>query len=281
MSARPRFTPLELARVAAQYLARHGIESARLDAELLLAFALGVERIALYTSFDLPVEEPEQSRYRELVRRRARDRVPLAYLTGVREFWSRPFRVTADVLIPRPETEVLVEAALALPSSSALEIGVGTGAIAATLALERGELRIVASDRSPAALSVAAGNLGTLGCAERVRLVCCDGCDAIAGRFDLVIANPPYVPSGELADLAPELRHEPRGALDGGADGLDLIRRLVRDAPSRLAPGGSLALEFGEGQAHAVSELARGAGARHVELHKDLAGRPRALVARF
>jgi release factor glutamine methyltransferase len=281
VSVAPAHKPLELARLAAGYLARHGVPGARLDAELLLAHALGVERIGLYTGFELPVEDALRARYRELVRRRAKERVPLAYLRGVREFWSRPFRVTPEVLIPRPETEVLVEAALALPAQAVLEVGVGAGAIAATLALERPGLSVLASDRSEAALAVAAGNLHALGAAPRVRLLCCDALDAIAGRFDLVLSNPPYVPSAMLASLAPELRHEPRLALDGGPDGLALIGRLAREAPARLAPGGHLAFEFGEGQASAASDLVRAAGACHLEIHKDLAGRPRVLVARF
>jgi release factor glutamine methyltransferase len=281
LSEARRFTTLGLAELAAGYLRERGIRSARLDSELLLAHVLGVERLALYTGFDLEVQAPERTRYRELVRRRGQEREPLAYLVGTREFWSRPFRVTPATLIPRPETERLVETVLALPGSSALELGVGSGAISVTLALERPDLRLVATDKSLAALEVAASNARTLQAAERVRLVCGDGFEAIRGCFDLVISNPPYVQSDQLAALEPELRHEPRLALDGGMDGLDLIRQLVREAPSRLHARGCLAFEFGEGQAQAVGELLRDAGARHLEIQKDLAGKERVAVARF
>jgi release factor glutamine methyltransferase len=276
------WTPLELVRWTAQYFGQHGVPSPRLDAEVLLAHVLGLRRLDLYLQFERPVQPDERTRYRELVRLRAAKRTPVAYLTGSREFWSRSFQVSPAVLIPRPETELLVQAALELPVRRALELGVGSGAVAGTLAAERPELRLVASDLSAAALALARVNLESLGVLERVALLRADALPALAaGAFDAIVSNPPYVPSADLPQLAPELQHEPALALDGGADGLDVIRRMLQDAPRLLRPGGSLLLEFGSGQAAAVAELLRGAGAADVQLRRDLAGIERVALARF
>lgn len=274
-------TARELVSSTSNYLRRHGIPQARLDAELLLAHVLGVERVELYLSPERPVEEGTHVRYQGLVRRRARERVPIAYLTGVREFWSRPFRVTPDVLIPRPETETLVEAARALGPSRVLEVGVGCGAVTGALALELPHARFVALDTSAQALALARENLERLGVAERVRLVQGDGTAPLRGPFDLIVSNPPYIASAELERLPPEVRNEPSLALDGGPDGLAFVRRLLNEAPLLLARPGWLALELGQGQAVLVRECLAAAGARAVEFRTDLAGTERVVLARF
>jgi len=274
-------TAAALLGAATDRLAAAGIDTARLDAELLLAHVLDVKRMDLYLAFDQPVAEGDRARYRELVRRRAKERWPVAYLTGVREFWSMPFRVSPDVLIPRPETELLVKVALDLKPARVLEIGVGSGCISGALARELPSVEIVASDVSPAALALARQNLQALGVVDRVTLIEAKNLDQVAGSFDLVVSNPPYVQSGELAGLQPELHHEPRLALDGGPDGLDVIRQLCAEAPARLSRPGAIAIEVGAGQAPAVAELLRATGAAEVESFQDLAGIPRVVLGRY
>jgi len=275
------WTPLELVRWTTDYFKSHGVESPRLDAEVLLAHALGARRIDLYLRFDQPLEAHERAVFRELVRRRASERVPVAYLTGSREFWSRSLRVAPGVLIPRPETEGLVQLAAKLAPRRAADIGIGSGAIALALALELPEVEITGVDVSEAALAIARENLTAHGVADRVALVAGDGLEPLTGRFDLIASNPPYVPSGELEGLAPELRHEPRVALDGGADGLDVIRALAAGAREKLVAGGHLLLEIAPDQAARTRELLAAGGAAHVEIHPDLAGRERVALARF
>jgi release factor glutamine methyltransferase len=275
------WTPLALVEWTREYFARHGVPSARLDAELLLAHVLGAGRLDLYLRFEEPVGTEARGAYRELVRRRAEERVPVAYLTGVREFWSLPLRVTPEVLIPRPETETLVRAVADLRPARVADVGTGSGALAAALATELPEARIEASDVSPAAAEVARQNLAALGLAERVAVRVGEGLAPLEGSFDAIASNPPYIPSGDLDRLPPEVRHEPRLALDGGPDGLRVIGMLVAEAPARLAPGGWLALEVGEGQAGAVEALLREAGAAAVTRRKDLAGAERVVLGRF
>jgi release factor glutamine methyltransferase len=272
---------LRLLRWTADFFRQHGIESPRLDAELLLATVLACKRVDLYLAFDQPVAAGDRERYRELVRRRAKQRVPVAQLTGVREFWSQPLRVTRDVLIPRPDTETLVRAGAALGPRRIADVGTGTGCVAIALARELPRATVLAIDLSREALDVAAYNVAAAGLEERIALACGDLLDGVAERFDLIAANLPYVPSAELERLAPEVRHEPRLALDGGADGLALLRRLVAQAAEHLEPGGHLALEVGLGQAAEVAELAQAAGAKEVRQERDLAGVERVVVARF
>jgi len=272
---------MELVRWTADFFRQHGVAQPRLDAEVLLAHVVGGTRLDLYMAFDRPLEEAERARYRELVRRRAKERVPVAYLTGVREFWSLPFRVTPDVLIPRPETETLVRAALDEKPARVLELGVGSGCISAALARELPNAELVAVDVSPRALDVARENLAALALTDRVELLLADGLRDVAGRFDLVVSNPPYVARAELAGLAPEVRHEPVLALDGGEDGLDVIRRICTEAPERLERPGALALEVGAGQAAEVEALLRRSGASSVQVANDLAGIPRVVLGRY
>ncbi len=280
MSERP-WSVLELVRWTTGFFKQHGIDSARLDSEVLLAHVLDCSRMDLYTSFDQPVSQGDRGRFRELVRRRAKERVPLAYLTGVREFWSLPLRVTPDVLVPRPDTETLVRACAGLGPGRVLDVGTGSGCVALALARELPAATLLASDVSPAALALARANAAALELEARIDWRDADLLDGIDGAFDVIVSNPPYIPSAEIERLAPEVQQEPRLALDGGADGLDVIRRLVRGASARLAPGGWLLLEVGAGQADAVEVLLREAGAVELARHADLAGIERVIGGRF
>ena len=277
------WTTLELVRFTTGYFAERGVRSARLDAEVLLAHVLGCRRLDLYLGFDRPVDATERARYRDLIRRRGGERVPVAYLTGEREFWSRALQVTPDVLIPRPETEVLVRAVLdRLPVGPAqvADVGTGSGAIAVALAAERTDLEILAMDVSDSALAVASANFARLGLADRIRTASGALLDAAPRELQAIVSNPPYVTTAALAELEPELAHEPRLALDGGPDGLDVIRDLVRRAPQHLCAGGLLAIEIGHDQASAVTALLGEIGGAAVEVVTDLAGRDRVVCAR-
>jgi len=243
-----------------------GIETARLDAELLLAHALGWQRIELYARYDRVPEASVLATFRQMVRSRG-SRVPARYLTGHAEFYSLPLTVSAAVLIPRPETEFLVERALAvLPEdaeSLVADLGTGSGAIALAVAANRPKARVAATDVSEDALAVAAANAERHGLADRVSFS--QGCwfDAIeaGARFDAILSNPPYVAAPDLEQAMPEVRdHEPRLALDGGDDGLDAYRVLVAEAAAWLRPNAWLILEVGQGQSDAVLALASESG---------------------
>jgi len=277
---------LDLLRWTARHFAERGIESARLDAECLLAFALGCDRLRLYVDYDKPIGERERARFRELVRRRAAERVPVSLLTGRREFWSMSLRVTGDVLAPRPETETLVEAALArCPDAgrelAVLDLGTGSGAIALAVARERPRARITATDVSAAALAVARENAAALGLEARVRWLEGSLFEPVAGeRFGLVVSNPPYVARRDAASLPPELRHEPALALFGGEDGTEVLRALADGARGALAAGGALALEVAPAQAALVAGWLAQAGLVDVAVLRDAAKRPRVVAAR-
>jgi len=253
-----------------------GLDNPRLDAELLLSHVLGTTRIQLIVDGKRPLAEDELSRFRELVKRR-RAREPMAYIVGQREFYGRTFRVDRRVLVPRPDTEALVEVALARTralsmSMRALDLCTGSGCVAITIARERPTISVTATDVSADALAVARDNAHRLG-AYNVAFRQGDlfeAADSAGTRFDLVTANPPYVPSDEMASLMPDVRDfEPRLALDGGPDGLALLRRVVAGAPSRLGPGGILAVEVGAGEAPAVAQLLETAGLRAIEVARD------------
>jgi release factor glutamine methyltransferase len=266
-------------------LASSGVEAARFDAEVLLADVLGVDRARLFVDRDRALDGTERARFEDLVARRGR-REPLQQLRGRQEFFSRNFFVDRHVLVPRPETETLVEtaiaAALAMPRRGLriLDIGTGCGAIAVTLALELAEALVFAGDVSAEALRVARRNASTHG--GRVEFREGDLCAPFASeRFDLVVANPPYVPSGAIAALAPEVRdHEPRIALDGGEDGLEFYRRLAHDASSLLDDDGEILVEVGHGQSAAVLDIFASWGLRPVDVHRDLAGIERVVRVR-
>jgi release factor glutamine methyltransferase len=251
-----------------------GVDTPRLDAEVLLAHALGIERLALLVDAEAPVEGPAVRTFQNGVRRRSVGREPVAYITGIKGFRHLDLHVDPRVLIPRPETETLVEAALALaPGARVVDVGTGSGAVALALKDERPDLAITATDVSEDALDVARANAARLGL--EVRFVRADLLDGV-GEVDAVVSNPPYVEDG--AQLAPEIaRHEPTAALYAGLDGLAVVRRLVAQVADRGAA--FLALEVGAGQAIAVEELARAAGFAHTERHADLAGIDRVVAA--
>jgi release factor glutamine methyltransferase len=281
------WTVLELIQETTGYFNKKGISSARLDAELLLAYCLGIERIQLYIAFERPLTEGELSVFRDIVRRRAAGE-PVAYLTGYREFWSLKIRVRHSVLIPRPETELLVEEGIKLlkacrREAAVLELGTGSGAIVVALAKEIKNSVTYATDISPAALTVARQNIADQGMQERIRLVCCNGPAPFrkGPLFDLIISNPPYIRSNEIATLAVEIKdHEPRQALDGGDDGLEFYRQWIPQMPCLLRPGGGAIFEIGTDQAEAVSRLFIDAGFSTVATAKDYAGHSRAVIAR-
>jgi release factor glutamine methyltransferase len=254
-----------------------GIDSPRLDAELLLGRALSCTRIQLIADAKRPLDTGELARFRELVKRR-RAREPTAYLLGEREFYGRMFRVDRRVLIPRPDTETLVEVALDRTrersmSLRALDLCTGSGCVAITLARERRTSLFVAADVSSEALAVARDNALRLG-AYNVAFRQGDLFAAVhpSLRFDLVTANPPYIADGEMSALQPEIRdYEPRLALSGGADGLDIVRRIAAGARAHLADGGRLVLEVGFGEAPAAATLLADAGFARIEVRRDYA----------
>jgi len=278
------WTVLGLLKWTTDHFASKGIESARLDAECLLAHALGTQRLQLYVEFDKPVSEAERARFRDLVKRRATDRVPVAHLLGTKEFWSLDFEVGPDVLTPRPETETLVQAGLdllAVGEAQVLDLCTGSGCVAMAIASERPAARVTATDVSEAALAVAARNAEALGLSERVGFACGSLFEPVGdARFDLIVSNPPYVPETMRSELAPELAHEPPEALFAGPEGLDVLRRLVSAVGARLAPGGAFAVELSPEQAETTVGWCREAGLLDVTLHRDLAGRPRVVSAR-
>jgi release factor glutamine methyltransferase len=280
------WTILELLRWTTEHFAKQGIETARLDAECLLAHALGVERLKLYVDFDKPLAADERGGFRELVRRRADERVPVSQLVGRKEFWSLSLAVTKDVLTPRPETETLIEAALELAPGldsemAILDIGTGSGAVALALASERPKARVTASDISPAALAVARGNAERLELAGRVRFVEGDLFAPLAGeRFDLVVSNPPYLSNAPGTTHAPELAHEPAAALFAPDQGLAVLRALTQGVSAHLVAGGAAAFEVSPEQADRVAGWCREAGLLDVAQRRDLARRVRVVSGR-
>jgi release factor glutamine methyltransferase len=258
-------------------IAAAGCETPRLDAELLLAHTLGVSRERLFIDADLVVAGPAVRTFQDFVRRRSVQREPVAYILGARHFRRLELAVDRRALIPRPETELLVEVAFTLPPKSrVLDVGTGSGAVALALKDERPDLQVTGSDLSADALELARSNGERLGL--DVRWFCADLLDGVPDEFDCVLSNPPYVRDGDRAQLAPEIaRHEPAAALFAGADGLDTIRRLIAQAGPRAAIG-LLALEVGAGQASAVGELMGAAGFLAVRVLRDLAGIERVVV---
>jgi release factor glutamine methyltransferase len=315
MSAEP-WTVGRLLQWTTDYLKGHGSESPRLDAEVLLAQALGCQRIELYTTFDDVPSQQLRTAFRELVRRRA-EGTPVAYLVGRREFYSLSFRVTPDVLIPRPETELLVVAVLDLAKSHSplpsgegpgvragapppansprlpvregaglrvADVGTGSGIIAVCLAKHLPTCRVTAIDISPAALAVAQGHAQEHGVADRIDFLQCDLFAAVPTqrRFDFIVSNPPYVTAAEFDKLAPDVRkYEPRAALLAGRQGSEVIEQLIPQAAQRLRPGGHLLMEINPALHDAVHGLLEADG--RFELGptiKDLARLPRVVQAR-
>jgi len=286
----PQAEPWSIKRVlswATDDFKRRGNKSARLDAELLLGEALGLDRIKLIIEAERPLADAELARYRDLIKRR-RSGEPIAYILGRREFFALPFRVDRRVLIPRPDTEVLVEIALEGTRERhlygrALDLCTGSGCVAIAFAKARPTWRVTAIDLSPDAAALAREN--SLRASTIRNLAILEG-DLFAplpadAQFELITANPPYIPSAEIETLETDVRdYEPRLALDGGNDGLAVIRRLLADAPRYLSAGGLLAMEVGFDQAPAVGELFASAGFREVSRARDLAGVERVVSGR-
>jgi release factor glutamine methyltransferase len=264
------WTILKLLKWTTAYFKSHGIEQSRVDAEVLLAHTVGVTRLDLYVLYDRPLEKTELEAFKRLILRRVR-REPVAYIVGKKEFWSMELQVSPDVLIPRPETETLVEeAAKVIPPEPApvpwrvLDLGTGSGAIILALASERPGHRFYGVERSDRALGVARANGRMHQLQERITWLKGDWFDVQAdgfGPFDVIVSNPPYISSAEFDRLPPEVAaYEPREALKGGADGLNAIRLIVRDASSHMVPGGWLFLEIGHNQWPRVHEMISSSG---------------------
>jgi len=284
--ASPR-TIMDYIRLASAHLDASGVQSPRLDAEVLLADLLGIERIQLYVQYDRPLIRPEVDAYRRRIARRAR-REPVAYITGKREFYSLEFKVDRRCLVPRPETEHLVDTALAELAArfagkdylKVADVGTGSGAIAVSVARTEPRAVVTATDIDAGALALAAENAERHGVSDRVRFVEGDLLVPLGDEmYDCILSNPPYVADEDWEKLPPDVRlYEPKIALAGGPDGLACIRRLITSAWPRLAPGGFLALEIGYDQGQRVLELARAEGYAHARLVKDLAGHDRVAV---
>ncbi len=278
-------TLVERVSEAARRLAEAGIDArdAAFDAEVLARHALVWDRATYLARWGEPAPPGFEDRFEALVARRGR-REPVARIVGRREFWGLDFEVTPAVLVPRPESELLVETALARLGDrnaawAVADVGTGSGCLSVALARELPRARVVATDISPDALAVARRNAERHGVAERVAFRRADLLDGLTGPFDLIVSNPPYVPDAVIDTLAPEVRwHEPAAALRGGPDGLDTVRRLAAAAADRLGPGGWLIVEVGAGQSGDAAGIARRAGMRVADVRADLQGIPRAVV---
>ncbi len=270
------------------HLKKHGSDTPRLDAEILLAHARGCQRIQLYTQFDEPLNDSVRGIMRELVQRRTKAE-PVAYLVGVREFFSLGFRVTRDVLIPRPDTETLVMEVLdgvkGISAPKVLDLCTGSGCVAIAVAKNAKSAHITATDISAAAIEIARENVARHNVASQVDII---ESDLYAGitpgmKYDVIASNPPYIPSAEIDQLDAEVaRHEPRLALDGGADGLTILKRIIDAAPAFAASNALLLLEFTPEQADVLNAIVSNHGGYdEIVIRKDLAHRPRVLKARF
>ena len=284
-----RVTVLDVIQRSADFLAKKQVEAPRLQAELLLAYTLKLQRMELYLNFDRVLNSQEEDILRQLVQRRGR-REPLQHIVGSSCFCGLEITVNRSVLIPRPETELLAEqawlflnrAAEHLSAPKALDFGTGSGCVAIALAANAPQAQIVALDISRAALETARANSARNRMAQRIEFVLGDGLAALANgmSFKLIVSNPPYIPSAEIAALEPEVRdYDPRTALDGGPDGLEHYRHLAREAPVRLDPGGKLMLEVGDTQAGPVADLLQNENWVVEQILKDYTQRPRILIA--
>ena len=289
---RRSWTIKDLLEVTSNYLQEKGVDSPRLSAEVLLALQLKVNRVKLYLNFDQPLHEREVAAYRELIKRRL-NREPIQYITGIQEFWSLDFAVGPQVLIPRPETELLVEQLLSLRDEKRLtknkdlrilDLGTGSGVLAIVIAREFGEASVWASDVSAEALTLAKMNARKHGVEDRIEFLLSDVWQGLVDSsfvFDVIVSNPPYIASDHISSLAPEVRnHEPRSALDGGEQGMDFIREIIRRAPEYLNPGGWILVEMDPEQTAMAMELLD-KNNDYVEKRriKDYSGQYRVLVA--
>lgn len=269
----------EALRLAIPCLVAAGVPDAPRDARALLANATGIapDRLTLHLSDPL-TDAARQAFDAAITRRAARE--PVSHIIGQRLFWGRSFRVTPDTLDPRPETEILVQAALAEPFTRMLDLGTGTGCILLSCLADRPQAQGIGTDIHPATLAVAAANAQTHGLDARAEFVLSDWLTAVPGRFDLIVSNPPYIAAGEMPSLSPEVQREPHRALTPGGDGLDAYRSIARESPAHLAEGGRLIVEIGPTQAKAVTTLFANAGLTDLAILPDLDGRDRVIVAR-
>ncbi len=272
---------LEVLRWTTTYLREKGVDNPRLDAELLLGAALDKDRVGLYLAYDQPLQQTELDAVRALVKRRAL-REPLQYILGQVEFWTLPFKVTPAVLIPRADTEILVEEGLKVleqQSGAVLDVGTGSGAVAVALA-HSAKVSVQALDISTEALQIARINAQNNNVAELLTFTQADLHTLEPGSYRLLVSNPPYITSAQMEELMPEVaQHEPALALHGGEDGLDAYRSLARQAPTVLKAGGWLVVEVGQGQADTVADIFHAAGLRQCYQRCDYAGIARVVGA--
>jgi len=276
------WTLLKLLRWTTGFFREKGVDNPRLDAELLVAGVLGLDRVGVYLNYDRPLTAVELAEIKPLVKRRGQ-REPLQYLLGHAEFWSLDFKVSPAVLIPRADTEILVEEALqkAADAGELLDIGTGSGAVALSFAQEKTNWQVTGLDISPAALAVASNNSDCLALAGRSQFVAGDLAKLPDKPFDLVVSNPPYISVSEYHELMPEVRdYEPQLALLAGEDGLDCYRLIAAQAPKILKPGGWLLFEIGYQQEKSVSELLATAGLVEIYCRQDYASNPRVVAGR-
>ena len=285
-----QWTILKMIKWTANYLSKKGIDTGRLDAELMLAYLLKTDRTRLYMNFDQPLTKDELTSFKKLLERRAKHE-PLQYITGQQEFWSLPFKVSPSVLIPRSETELLVEESIKELSNSfpddepieILDIGTGSGALAAALASEIKGSKVTGVDISPEAARLARENIETNNLSSSVSILEGDLFEPVKDKsFHLIVSNPPYIPHDDLKGLQPEVAgFEPLSALDGGDDGLDYYRRIIPESPKHLISGGWLMLEHGIGQSGAIISIFKETDAfTNIESINDLAGIDRVVKGR-
>lgn len=276
------WTILKTLQWTVDYFVSHQIENPRLEAEILLSKVLGLTRVQLYTRFDQPLQDEELKNYKAFIQRRIK-REPLAYIVGSKEFYSRDFRVTPDVLIPRPETEMLIDEAISFAKDretlQMVDLGTGSGCIAITLALEIPNSLVWAIDSSEKALEVTKKNVEKYQLQERVRMIHADILKEEwfkeISPFDLIVSNPPYISSDEIEKLAPEIQFEPRTALDGGKEGFDYYQTMIPSSFLHLKKGGIALFEIGFDQEKKIRELLEKTGNDNFEIKLDLAGHPR------
>jgi release factor glutamine methyltransferase len=279
----------ELLNRSDQFLAERGIESSRLDVEVLMADLLDMERINLYVKYDYPLKNNEIDKYREMIKKRAQ-RTPVAYITEKKEFMSLEFKVTEGVLIPRPDTENLVEAVIEhcsqneIKNPQIIDVGTGSGAIAVSLAHYIEDAKVVGVDISPSALKIARHNMEKHKLSERMSILKSDLLTEFIKReikgIDIIVSNPPYIAKAEMDELSPEVKKEPKTALEAGEDGLDYYRSLIPQSEKIIKNGGKIFLEIGYQQAEAVKNLF-GANWTEIEVKKDYSENDRIVSATF
>jgi release factor glutamine methyltransferase len=272
-------TGAEALRAAIPRLVAAGVPDAPRDARVLLAHATGIAPDRLTLHLADPLTDTALQAYEAAITRRAA-REPVSHITGQRLFWGRFFRVTPDTLDPRPETEILVQAALAEPITRMLDLGTGTGCILLSCLADRPQAQGVGTDIHPATLAVAAANAQTHGLAVRAEFILSDWLAAVPGQFDLIVSNPPYIAASEMPALSPEVQREPHRALTPGGDGLDAYRAIARAAPAHLHALGRLMVEIGPTQGAAVAALFAAQGLTDIRILPDLDGRDRVVIAR-